>query len=123
MYITTSLAPKGVQWKFNSPAAPLHGGMWERLVRSVKRTFYAIFGNEVLSTNLCLPRTANLEQSPLTTAKSDVTDLNPIIPNFFLLGDHSSHIPSFSNELDFDHRKIYALAQFYADAIWSRWST
>ena len=35
--ISSKLANKGITWKFNPPAAPYHGGPWERLDRSVKR--------------------------------------------------------------------------------------
>ncbi len=37
--ISTSLVSKGIRWKFNPPAAPHHGGSWERIVPSFKRVF------------------------------------------------------------------------------------
>ena len=53
--IAVELAHKGINWKFNSPSAPHHGGIWERLVGSFKRVLCIILGtrrltDEVLST-------------------------------------------------------------------------
>ena len=43
--MASELAQKGFKWKFNPPAAPHHGSVLERLVRSFKRTLYAIDDN------------------------------------------------------------------------------
>ena len=47
--IAESMVKKGVNWKFNPPSAPHHGGVWERLVRSFKQTFYAILDKRRLT--------------------------------------------------------------------------
>ncbi|XP_075258504.1 uncharacterized protein LOC142350541 [Convolutriloba macropyga] len=69
--IASELAQKGVKWKFNPPAAPHHGGVWEMLVLSFKRTLYAILGNrrltdEILLTTFCLVE-QSLNNRPLTS--------------------------------------------------------
>ena len=122
--IAESMVKKGVSWKFNPPSAPHHSGVWERLVRSFKHTFYAILGNrrltdEILTTVFCLVE-QSLNARPLIPASADATDLDALTPNHFLLGTAGSSLPSHAN-CDFDHRKRYARAQAYSDAIWNRW--
>ena len=123
--ISSKLAHKGITWKFNPPAAPHHGGPWERMVRSVKRSFYATLGNrrltdEVLNTTMCLVEQI-LNNRPITPVSSNHDDLEALTPNHFLLGNRSAPLPSLASYIDFDHRKRYVRAQAYADAIWSRW--
>ena len=122
--IAESIVKKGVNWKFNPPSAPHHGGVWERLVRSFKHTFYAILGDrrltdEILTTVFCLVE-QSLNARSLVPASADATDLDALTPNHFLLGTAGSSLLSHSN-CDFDHRKRYARAQAYSDAIWNRW--
>ena len=57
--IAESMVKKGVNWTFNPPSVPHHGGAWEKLVRRFKHTFKAILGNrrltdEILTTLFCL---------------------------------------------------------------------
>ena len=46
--------------------------------------------------------------------------MDPLTPNYFLLGTAASTLQS-HQQADVDHRKCYARAQAYSDAIGSRW--
>ena len=58
---------------------------------------------------------------PLTPVSADPSDLGALTPNHFLLGNQACSLPSIIGVDEFDHRKRYARAQSYANAIWSRW--
>ena len=122
--LSEALVKKRIHWKFNPPSAPHHGGVWERIVRSFKHVFYAVLGNrrltnKILTTTFCLVE-QSLNSRPLVPVSSDATDFDALTPNHFLLGTAGSTMPS-HQRADVDHRKRYARAQTYSDAIWDRW--
>ena len=123
--IEEHLIQQGIRWKFNPPAAPHFGGVWEKLVRSCKKAMYAVLGNrsvteDVLSTTMCLVE-QTLNARPLTPVSSDATNLEAITPNHFLLGNKNLCLPYISSTEQFvDHRKLFRQTQAYADLIWDR---
>ena len=123
--IAAKTAHKGIKWRFNPPSAPHQGGIWERLFRGFKRVLNTILGtrhltDEVLNTTFCLVEYA-LNSRPLMSVSADSSDLGAITPNHFLLGNQATGNPSIVGVEEFDHRKRYARAQSYANAIWARW--
>ena len=116
---------RGIRWKFNPPAAPHFGGVWERLVRSGKKAMYAVLGNrsvteDVLSTTMCIVE-QTLNARPLTPVSSDVNDLEALTPNHFLLGHRIVCLPYLPCAEEFvDHRKLFRQTQAYANLIWDR---
>ena len=116
---------QGIRWKFNPPAAPHFGGVWERLVKNCKKAMYAVLGNrsvteDVLSTTMCLVE-QKLNARPLTQISSDATDLEAITQNHFLLGNKNLCLPYLSGaEQIVDHRKLFRQTQAYADFFWDR---
>ena len=95
------------------------------MVRSLKRILYTILGtrrlaDKILSTTFCLVEHA-LYSRPLTPVSADPSDLSALTPNHFFLGNQARSISSIIGVDEFDHRKRYARAQSYANAIWSRW--
>ena len=88
---------QGIKCKFNPPAAPHFGGVWERPVRSCKKAMYAVLGNrsiteDVLSTTMCLVE-QTLNARTLTPVSSDVNNLESFTPNHFLLGNKNVCLP------------------------------
>ena len=88
--IDEDLVQQGFRWKFNPPAAPHFGVVWEQLVRSCKKAMYAVLVNRsiakyVLSTSMQLVE-LNLKARPLTPVSSDVNNMEVITLNHFLLG-------------------------------------
>ena len=110
--IEENLIQRGIRWKFNQPAAPHFGGVWERLVRGCKKAMYAVLGSrsvteDVLSTTMC-----NVEQTlnarPSTPVSSDVNDLEALTPNHFLLGNRNVCLPYLPCAEEFvDRRKLF----------------
>ena len=87
--IEEHLIQQGIRWKFNPPAAPHFGGMWERLIRSCKKTMYGVLGNrsvteDVLSTSMGLVE-QTLNATPLTLVSSDANNSEAITQTFFYL--------------------------------------
>ena len=74
----------------------------------------------MLNTTFCLVEHA-LNARPLTPVSAEPSDLGAITPNYFLLGNQATGIPSIIGVDEFDYRKRYARAQSYAKAIWVRW--
>ena len=117
---TDSLVKKSMKWKLNSPRAPQHARVWERLVRSFKHTFYATLGNrrltdETFSTTFCLVE-QSLNAHPLVPASAEATELDALTPNHFLLGIAGPSLPSLA-KCNFWPPQ----ADAYSDAIWNRW--
>ncbi len=126
MKLPASLARMDIKWKFNPPASPHHGGAWERLVKSVKRVFYAVLGSQKLSDELLRTIFCSVEQilnaRPLVPASSDPNDLEALTPNHFLLGRPSISIPPYmTDQTHFNHRAQFVKAEAYSNAIWERW--
>ena len=123
--IEEHLIQQGIRWKFNPPAAPHFGGVWERLVRSCRKAMYAVLGNrsvteDVLSTTMCIVE-QTMNARPLTSVSSDANDLEALTPNQFLLGNNNICLPNVPCAEEFvDHRKLFRQTQAYANLIWDR---
>ena len=115
--LNDALVKKAIKWKFNPQSAPHHGGVWKRLVRSCKHTFYAILHNrwladEILSSTICIVE-QSLNAQSLVRGTADATVIDPLTPNHCLLRIAALSLPSLAN-CDFDHRKRHARAHAYS---------
>ncbi|KAM4533987.1 uncharacterized protein steap2 isoform 2-T3 [Odontesthes bonariensis] len=117
----------GISWTFNPPGASHHGGVWERLIRSVRWVLNALthqqpLTDEGLQTLFCEVE-AILNNRPITTASSDPFDLEPLTPNHILLFNTQPVLPpgEFSST-DLYTRCRWKQVQYLADLFWRRWT-
>ena len=117
-----------MEWKFQPPTATHMSGIWERLIRSVRKTMTEVIGDtnafvglETLCTVFADVVTI-LNSRPLTPISDDPSDCEPLTPSHFLLQQQNLALPigCFERE-DLYRRKQWRRAQFLADCFWKRW--
>ena len=115
-----------IVWHFNPPAAPHMGGVWERLVKSVKEVLTATMQDRVLTDPQFATALTEVESilnnRPLTSASNDVMDFEALTPNHILSGLHRN----WSTILDTDERDIlsrrkWRQVQGTSHDFWQRW--
>ena len=115
---------EAIEWHFIPPYAPHMGGVWERLVRSVKTTLQALVTDRLLTDEELLSYLAEVEKvlndRPLTKMGSDPKDEVPITPSDLLLlrGNSSSSAIASDNPL----RKRWATVQDLANRFYERFT-
>ena len=86
--INDSFAAKGIEWTFSPPSAPHTGGMWERLVKSFKKVFYALLDKNEVGADafhtLVVVAEGILNSRPITPVSTDPDDYYVLTPNSFL---------------------------------------
>ncbi len=124
--IDAFLGHREIQWKFNPPGASHMGGVWERLIRSVRRTLSAVMTEQALTdeslrTLFCLVENI-INNRPLTTVSDSATDLQPLSPNHLLMLRLMPLPPpgAFSKQ-DCYVRRCWRQVQYLADIFWRRW--
>ncbi|XP_076036050.1 uncharacterized protein LOC143022003 [Oratosquilla oratoria] len=81
---------RDVEWSFNPPSASHHGGVWERMIRSVRKVLFALvikcprMIDDVLQTLFCEAESI-VNSRPLTKCSDDASDESPLTPNHLLL--------------------------------------
>ena len=124
--ISKALQQKGVKWTFNPPAAAHHGGVWERLIRSLKKVLLSvikqqILDDEILTTVMCEVE-AILNSRPLTTVSDNPNGLEPLTPNHLLLSKVQPLLsPGTFKQEDTYVRRRWRQVQYISDLFWSRW--
>ena len=119
------LAPQKIVFRFNPPAAPHFGGVWEREIRSVKTALYTTVGAQPLQEEVF--RTVLIEvegilnSKPLGYVPSDVSDPDPVTPSCLLIGRPDGSLPQvvYPKE-ELLSRRRWKHAQVLADHFWAR---
>jgi len=88
--ITGELAVEGITWYFNPLWSPHMGGIFESMVKQVKRAMKTAINDQVLpeeTLHMVLVETEAIVNSrPLTPVSDDPNDYEALTPNHFLIG-------------------------------------
>ena len=114
-----------IEWKFNPPAAPHFGGVFEAMIKAAKRALRSILGNadvtdEELHTAICGAESL-LNSRPITYVSADVNDLTPLTPNPFLCQLRGRFAPEALNDTAINPRKRWHRIQQLLSQFWKRW--
>ncbi|XP_055613924.1 uncharacterized protein LOC129760308 [Uranotaenia lowii] len=121
--VTTTLTG----WRFNPPATPHMGGVWERLVRSVKDALVALDDGKRLTDEILITAIIEAEDMinarPLTSVSTEVNEAEAISPNHFLRSSPANEVDSVPPR---PHeatalRNAYQRTQQLAHNMWERW--
>ena len=121
------LKAQGIQWKFNPPAASHHGGVWERVIRTIRKTLSSItreqvFDEEILSTLMCKVECL-VNNRPITPVSSDPLDCEALTPNHLLLLKGIPEFPVMISCSKDYYAKRWRQAQYLTDLFWKRWTS
>ena len=124
--IASELAQQGVTWFFNPPSSPHMGGIFESLVKQVKRAMKTVINDRVMPEEtlhtVLVETEAVLNSRPLTSVSDDLNDYEALTPNHFLIGRASpNNPPGQFEEREVNSRKRWRMAQALADMLWRRW--
>ena len=115
-----------VEWCFNTPHASHHGGVWERIIRTIRKVIAAIIPPNVdmtddqLTTYFCEAECI-INGRPLTKCSDDINDESPLTPNHFLLLSDNVSVP-LGHFVDSDlYRRRWRHVQFLVNCFWKRW--
>lgn len=124
--IRTGLISKRIEWSFNPPHSSHRGGLWERLIRSIRSILRSLIGQQLLTDEGLLTVMAEVERimndRPLTPVSSDSKDPEVLTPSSLLLlrGVPSVPLGTFNRD-DSCTKRWWRQAQYMSDLFWRRW--
>lgn len=124
--INNALIQKGIQCIFNPPYGSHHGGVWQRLIRSVRKVLNSMLrtqklDEEGLHTVLCEVE-AIINSCPITKASTDPNDLEALTPNhLLLLKSKPSLAPGVFQMEDMYVRCRWRQIQYMSNLFWKHW--
>ena len=122
--IQRDLSQKGIQWHFNPPGASHYGGVFKRMVQSIKRIMTRLVGNRVLDDDalhtFALEVERILNSRPITPLSDDPMDGACLTPNMLLNTKLDMCVaPDVFMKPD-EYKKSWRLVQRLADLFWAK---
>jgi len=103
------------------------GGVWERLIRSVKHAMKSVVKEQLLNDEALLTLAAETEKiindRPITQVSSDSRDPEPLSPSKLLLLSSNSCLPlGVFDKSDNYCKRWWRQVQYLANVFWRRWT-
>jgi hypothetical protein len=116
------LCRRGTEWHFQPPLAPHMSGVWESLVKSVKRALKAILDDRLVNDEVLVTTHVEVEKivnsRPLCKASDDPRDDEVLTPNHFLIQRAAVTLPpGVFFDTDLYHRKCWRTVQMLTQTI------
>lgn len=97
--IGSELLRRDMQWYFNLLAASHQRGVWECLIRSVRKIVHGMIGEHLVNEEILVTFLVEVEKilnsRPINRVSSDPSELEPLTPNhIFLLRHNPCSAPS-----------------------------
>ena len=124
--IAECLRQKEITWLFNPPAASHMGGVWERMIRSVRRILTLLMKEQTLTDETLLTLMCEVESTinsrPITVVSDDPNDMEPLTPNHLLM--MRGPPTPVMDEVDRRdaYRRRWKQVQYMAALFWRRWT-
>ena len=132
--VTDYLQKNALKWKFITPRAAWHGGMYERIIGLVKDTFKKVVGKALLHKfefeTIVTQIECKLNDRPLTYVSDDNNDFESITPSKLMFGHNLKEFPSLLNDDVIDDptygekqrlSKSFLYRTKILNDFWSRW--
>ena len=122
------LLQKEIRWSFNPPSASHMGGVWERMIRSVRRILISLTSQRNLSDDqlhtFLLEAESILNSRPLSPVILDIDEQKPLTPNHLLKLHPTQELPPVLTSKEDCYAKCrWLYVQFLADQFWRRFSS
>ena len=116
---------KNVEWIFNPPCASHMGGIWERLIRTIRKVLSGLLNearltDETLDTFFCEVESI-VNSRPITKVSDHVDDLCALTPNHLLLLREGPIPPPGVYQHSDMYRRRWKYVQYLADQFWRKW--
>ena len=124
--VNNFLVQRGIEWHFNPPGASHMGGVWERIIRSVRKILESLLQQQIVTDESLITIMTEVEAilnaRPLTQLSMDPKDDEPLTPSHLLLMRRNPSLPPdvFYKEDNYSKRR-WRQAQYIADQFWRRW--
>eukprot|EP00794_Sanderia_malayensis_P001724 gene1724-biopygen1574 len=121
------LSQQEIKWIPNPPKASHMGGVWERVIRSIRKIMQVLLREQLLDDEGLLTTFCEIESiingRPVTKVSDDPQDANALTPNhLLLLKSNPCFPPGIFFKADSYSRRRWKQVQYLADIFRKRWT-